>query len=125
MKEAIQIKGAPAPIGPYSQAIKKGNMLFVSGQIPLNPFTGQLENDNISSATKRVMENIGALLQVSGMDYDDIVKCSILLKDLENFSVVNEIYASYFTSIPPARETVEVSKLPLDVMIEISCIAIK
>lgn len=125
MKEAIQIKGAPAPIGTYSQAIKKGNMLFVSGQIPLNPFTGQLENDNISSATKRVMENIGALLQVSGMEYDDIVKCSIFLKDLGNFSVVNEIYASYFTSIPPARETVEVSKLPLDVMIEISCIAIK
>lgn len=125
MKEAIQIKGAPSPIGPYSQAIKKGNMLFVSGQIPLNPFTGQLENDNISSATKRVMENIGALLQVSGMDYDDIVKCSIFLKDLGNFSIVNEIYASYFTSIPPARETVEVSKLPLDVMIEISCIAIK
>jgi 2-iminobutanoate/2-iminopropanoate deaminase len=125
MKEAIQIPGAPAPIGPYSQAIKKGNFLFISGQIPLNPLTGELENENIERATQRVMENIGALLKAASMTFDDVVKCTIFLTDLNHFQEVNTIYASYFKGVPPARETVEISRLPLNVSIEISCIATK
>lgn len=124
MKKAIQIPGAPAPIGPYSQAILKDNTLYVSGQIPLNPKTNELVQDSIENATNQVMQNINALLLEAGMTMDNIVKCSIFLKDLNNFSKVNEIYSQYFRSLPPARETVQVSKLPLDVDVEISCIAI-
>lgn len=124
MKKIIQIPGAPAPIGPYSQAILKNGTLYVSGQIPLNPQSGELVVESIEAATKQVLENIGALLSEAGMDYTHVVKCSIFLKDLNDFAVVNGIYASYFTVEPPARETVQVSKLPMDVPIEISCIAI-
>jgi 2-iminobutanoate/2-iminopropanoate deaminase len=125
MKKAIQIPGAPAPIGPYSQAILSGNMLFVSGQIPLNPATGKLQTETIEQATQQVLTNIEALLAEAGMNFDHVVKCSIFLKDLNDFSRVNEIYGSYFNTTPPARETVEVARLPLDVPIEISCIAIQ
>lgn len=125
MKKAIQIPGAPAPIGPYSQAILSGNMLFVSGQIPLNPATGTLQTETIEQATQQVLTNIEALLAEAGMNFDHVVKCSIFLKDLNDFSRVNEIYGSYFNTTPPARETVEVARLPLDVPIEISCIAIQ
>jgi 2-iminobutanoate/2-iminopropanoate deaminase len=125
MKKAIQIPGAPAPIGPYSQAILSGNMLFVSGQIPLNPATGKLQTETIEQATQQVLTNIEALLAEAGMNFDHVVKCSIFLKDLNDFSRVNEIYGSYFKTTPPARETVEVARLPLDVPIEISCIAIQ
>ncbi len=124
MKKAIQIPGAPAPIGPYSQAILKSGTLYVSGQIPLNPKTNELVQDTIENATNQVMQNINALLLEAGMTMENVVKCSIFLKDLSNFSVVNEIYSQYFRSMPPARETVQVSKLPMDVEIEISCIAI-
>lgn len=124
-KKAIQIEDAPAPVGSYSQAILQGNLLFISGQIPLNPKTGQIEQANIQVATNRVMLNIKALIESAGMQMNQIVKCSIFLKDLGDFSSVNEIYSSYFNDVYPARETVEVSKLPLDVPIEISCIAIK
>lgn len=124
MKKAIQIPGAPAPIGPYSQAILKSGTLYVSGQIPLNPKTNELVLDTIENATNQVMKNINALLNEAGMTMDNVVKCSIFLKDLSNFSKVNEIYSQYFHSLPPARETVQVSKLPMDVDIEISCIAI-
>ena len=124
-KKAIQIADAPAPVGSYSQGILQDNMLFVSGQIPLNPKTGNLEIASIEEATHRVMLNIQALLQSADMQMKDIVKCSIFLKDMADFSVVNEIYSSYFEGIYPARETVQVAKLPLDVSIEISCIAIK
>ena len=124
-KKAIQIADAPAPVGSYSQAILQGNLLFISGQIPLNPKSGELETSNIEEATTRVMLNIKALIESSDMQMNQIVKCSIFLKDLDNFSTVNEIYSRYFNDIYPARETVEVSKLPLDVPIEISCIAIK
>lgn len=125
MKKAIQIKGAPAPIGPYSQAILTNDTLYVSGQIPLNPFTGHLEMDNIEIATTRVLENITALLEEAGMTRENIVKCSIFLKSMDDFSQMNAVYASYFGETPPARETVQVSKLPLDVPIEISCIALR
>ncbi|MEN9304149.1 MAG: hypothetical protein RL264_2578 [Bacteroidota bacterium] len=125
MKKAIQIPNAPAPVGPYSQAITIHNMLFVSGQIPLNPSTGELEIETIAQATQRVMDNIGALLQNGGFTWNEVVKCSIFLKDLGNFAAVNEVYSSYFSEVAPARETVEVARLPLDVPIEISCIAVK
>ena len=124
-KKAIQIEDAPSPVGSYSQAILQGNLLFISGQIPLNPKTGQIEQANIQEATNRVMLNIKALIESAGMRMNQIVKCSIFLKDLGDFSTVNEIYSSYFNDVYPARETVEVSKLPLDVTIEISCIAVK
>ena len=124
-KKAIQIPNAPAPVGPYSQAILMNGMYFVSGQIPLNPETGQLEIETIEGATHRVLKNIERLLEVAGMTFENVVKCSIFLKDLNDFSKVNEIYASYLLGIPPARETVQVARLPLDVTIEISCIAIE
>jgi 2-iminobutanoate/2-iminopropanoate deaminase len=124
MKTAIQIAGAPAPIGPYSQAIKCDNFLYISGQIPLNPFTGELVTTCIEEATHQVLKNIRALIQEAGMSMDNIVKCSIFLTNLEDFSSVNAVYASYFGSVPPARETVQVVKLPLGVPIEISCIAV-
>jgi 2-iminobutanoate/2-iminopropanoate deaminase len=125
MKKAIHVPGAPAPIGPYSPAILHDNTLYVSGQIPLNPFNGELETATIESATHRVLQNIKALLAEVDMQLDDIVKCSIFLKDMNDFSAVNTVYASYFQAIPPARETVQVSKLPMDVPIEISCIAVR
>lgn len=125
MKKVIQIPGAPAPIGPYSQAILVKDTLYISGQIPLNPFSGELIVDSIENATKQVLQNIGELLIAAEMTIDNVVKCSIFLKDMNDFAVMNEIYAQFFRSEPPARETVQVSKLPLDVPIEISCIAIK
>ena len=125
MKKVISIPGAPAPIGPYSQAILKNDTLFVSGQIPLNPFSGDLVIDSIQNSTHQVMKNIIALLNEAGMTIDNVVKCSIFLKDLNDFAEMNAVYGSYFGDVPPARETVQVAKLPLDVPIEISCIAIK
>lgn len=124
-KKALQIPNAPAPIGPYSQAILANGMLFISGQCPINPKTGLLEMETIESATHLVMSNIEKLLHAAEMDFTHIVKCSIFLKDLGDFQKVNAIYATYFDSVPPARETVEVARLPLDSSIEISCIAIK
>lgn len=125
-KRAISIPGAPAPIGPYSQAILLENTLYVSGQIPIDPKTGVLQDQTIEIATKQVMDNILALLNAVDMKNENIVKCSIFLKDLGNFNKVNDVYASYFNDvIPPARETVQVSKLPMDVDVEISCIAVR
>ena len=124
-KRAIQINNAPAPVGPYSQGILQNNLLFISGQIPLNPLTKELEVSSIESATHRVMLNIKALLVSADMQMTDVIKCSIFLADLNDFNAVNEIYASYFSGVYPARETVQVSKLPLNVPIEISCIAVR
>ena len=124
-KKALQIPNAPAPIGPYSQAILANGMLFISGQCPINPKTGLLEIETIESATHLVMSNIEKLLHAAEMDFTHIVKCSIFLKDLSDFQKVNAVYATYFDSVPPARETVEVARLPLDATIEISCIAMK
>jgi len=125
MKKAIQISGAPSPLGPYSQAILIDKTLYVSGQIPLNPINGDLVIDTIENATNQVLSNIFALLKEAGMNEDNVVKCSIFLKDLNDFTAVNQVYSSYFKNIPPARETVQVAKLPLDVPVEISCIAVK
>ena len=123
MKKIIRTDKAPAPIGPYSQAVLSGNTLYVSGQIALNPSDGQLITINIIRETNQVMENIGAILKEAGFDYSDIVKTTIFLKDLQNFQTVNEVYANYFKDNFPARETVEVSKLPKDVNVEISVVA--
>ena len=125
MKTAISIPNAPAPVGPYSQALDTGNMLFVSGQIPLNPEDGKLIVSSIVESTQQVMQNIQSLLHAAGFEWTHVVKCSIFLKDLNDFNEVNKVYSSYFENVPPARETVEVSRLPLDVSIEISCIAVK
>jgi 2-iminobutanoate/2-iminopropanoate deaminase len=125
MKKAISIEGAPAPIGPYSQAVLVDNTLYVSGQIPLNPFSGNLVNDSIEEATTQVLENIQSILIAAGFEKNDIVKCSIFLKDMDEFAEMNAIYGAFFDMVPPARETVQVVKLPLDVRIEISCVAVK
>jgi 2-iminobutanoate/2-iminopropanoate deaminase len=99
--------------------------LYISGQVPLNPITGKLINDDIKAATQQVMENLGALLNAADMGFDDVVKCSIFMKDLGDFQEMNAVYGTYFKTIPPARETIEIARLPLDAIIEISCIAIK
>ena len=125
MKQTFSIPGAPAPIGPYSPAVLKNDTLYVSGQIPTNPETGKLTLETIEASTKQIMDNIGLLLKEADMDYSNIVKCTIFVTDLNDFVKVNSVYGSYFETIPPARETVQVSRLPLDVPIEISCIAIK
>jgi 2-iminobutanoate/2-iminopropanoate deaminase len=123
-KQIIQSAQAAAPIGPYSQAVKHGNTLYVSGQIALDPVSGQLVNGTIQEETHQVMKSLKAILAAAGMDFSHVVKCSIFVKDLGNFAAINEVYGSYFPSHPPARETVEVSRLPKDVQVEISCIAV-
>ncbi|MCZ6520388.1 MAG: RidA family protein [Bacteroidetes bacterium] len=123
-KNIIQTSEAPEPLGPYSQAVSSGKMLFVSGQIPLDPQTGELVTGNIEEETKMVMRNIQAILQAGGTDFSRVVKCSIFVKDLNDFSRINRVYGDYFPQQPPARETVEVNRLPKDVNVEISCIAI-
>jgi 2-iminobutanoate/2-iminopropanoate deaminase len=114
---------APAPIGPYSQATLSNGMLYVSGQIALDAGSGELINDSIENETHKVMQNMKAILEEAGMDFGNVLKCTIFVKDLNNFGKINETYGSYFTDNPPARETVEVSRLPKDVNVEISCIA--
>ncbi|RDC65878.1 RidA family protein [Adhaeribacter pallidiroseus] len=121
----INSSNAPAPIGPYSQAILANNVLYISGQIALEPSTGNLISDDIETETHQVMKNLQAILQEAGLDFKDVVKCSIFVKDLNNFTRINAVYGGYFTQSPPARETVEVSRLPKDVNVEISCIAVK
>lgn len=123
MKKVIITNKAPEPIGPYNQAIQIDNTLYVSGQIAIEPTWNSLVIDNIENETHQVMRNIEAILKAAGMRLENIVKCSIFVKDLDNFSIVNETYGSYFKNNFPARECVEVSKLPKDVNVEISCIA--
>jgi 2-iminobutanoate/2-iminopropanoate deaminase len=125
MKEIINTKNAPSAIGPYSQAVWAGDMLLMSGQIALNPETGVMENESLASETHRVMKNIAGILEAAGMDYSNILKASIFIKDMNEFAQINEIYASYLQEPYPARETVEVARLPKDARIEISIIAKK
>lgn len=116
---------APAPIGPYSQAVLAGITLYLSGQIALDPDTGELVNENITEETHAVMKNMEAVLRAAGFSFSDVVKCTIFIRDMGQFGTINEAYGQYFKSNPPARETVEVSKLPKNVNVEISCIAVK
>lgn len=125
MKSIVYSTNAPSPIGPYSQAVQAGNMLFISGQIAIDPITQQLIEGGIEDETKRVMLNIEALLEASGFTFADIVKTSIFLSDMKHFVLVNGIYGSYFQSDFPARETVAVLGLPKNVNVEISAIAYK
>lgn len=124
-KTVIYTANAPEPIGPYSQAIQVGNMLFMSGQIAIDKSTGQLVTANIIDETTLVMKNFGEVLSAAGMNFSHVVKCTIFLKNMNDFPQVNEVYGKSFPSQPPARETVEVSQLPKGVNVEISCIAIK
>ena len=124
-KSVIYSANAPEPIGPYSQAIQAGNLLFVSGQVAIQKSTGNLIIGNIQEETHQVMKNLSEVLKAANMDFTQVVKCTIFLKDMNNFPKVNEVYGSYFSSQPPARETVGVSRLPKDVNVEISCIAVK
>lgn len=124
-KQVVYSAHAPEPIGPYSQAIQYGNMLFISGQIAIQKPSGNLITSSIVEETKQVMHNLGEILNAAGMDFSNVVKSTIFLKDFNDFAKVNEIYGKSFSNNPPARETVEVSRLPKDVNIEISCIAIK
>ena len=123
MKKIIETKMAPAPIGPYSQAVLAGNFLYISGQIAIVPQTGELEMTDVVSETHQVMKNLEAILQATGASFDNVVKASIFLKDMKQFAQVNTIYGGYFVSQYPARETVQVSMLPKDVNVEISMIA--
>ncbi|MCL4641433.1 MULTISPECIES: RidA family protein [Olivibacter] len=125
MKEIINTNNAPAPIGPYNQAVKAGNALYISGQIALSPESGNLVLDSIAGQTKQVLENLHAILQEAGYSFADVVKTSIFLTDMANFNIVNEVYGEYFTENAPARETIAVKGLPKGVDVEISCIAWK
>lgn len=125
-KTIIRTDKAPLPIGPYNQAVFAGNFLFVSGQIALKPDTGELVVGDIKSETNRVMANIGAILESAGLDFNSVVKSTIYLTDMNNFSVVNEVYGQFFEEhTAPARETVAVAKLPKNVNVEISVVAVK
>ena len=125
MKIVIETKNAPAPIGPYSQAVLSGNTLYTSGQVAFKPETGELVLDTIENETQQVMSKMSAVLAEAGMTFDNVIKTSIFISDMDNFSRINEVYAQYFTANFPARETVEVARLPKDVNVEISMIAVK
>lgn len=125
MKKVIFTERAPAPIGPYSQAVEANGMLYVSGQIPIDPATGQLITSDIESETRCVLENVKAILEACNLTLDDVVKSSIFITDMNNFARINAIHAEYFSGDnPPARETVQVAALPRSVNIEISVIAV-
>lgn len=122
-KEVIYTEKAPKPIGPYSQAIRAGNFVFLSGQIPIDPSTGEIVKGDIHQQTRQVMENIKAVLESQGLGMENVVKVTIFLTDIGNFNQMNEVYATYFSSWPPARSTVEVSRLAKNVDVEIEAIA--
>ncbi len=123
-KIIVTSEGAPAPIGPYSHAVKVGNTLYVSGQVAKDAKTGEMVQTDIKAETKKVMENLEAILNEAGMDFTDIVKTTIYCTDLSNFAAINEVYGTYFEKYFPARETVQVVKLPLGANVEISVVAV-
>ena len=123
MREAISSPKAPAAIGPYSQAIKAGSLLFLSGQIPLDPATGQLVPGGVQEQTRQVFTNIGAILDAAGLSFDAVVSATVYVADMNDFAKVNEIYATYFSSPAPARATVQVARLPKDSLVEIQVVA--
>src|SRR6266478_7092580 len=124
-KKIIITNSAPAPIGPYNQAIEAGNMLFISGQVCIDPVTNQLKNKDLQEETHQVMHNLKAILEKAGMDFENVVKTTIFITDMNRFSEMNEVYAKYFSDNFPARETVQVSALPKFVNVEISMIAVR
>ncbi len=124
-REIIDSPNAPAAIGPYSQAILAGNTLYCSGQVAFVPETGELLQDDIEAETARVLDNLGAVLRAGGMDYDNVVSCTVYLTDINDYGQVNEVYARYFSESPPAREAIEVAALPRGARVEVSCIAVR
>ncbi|AFK22363.1 RidA family protein [Pyrococcus sp. ST04] len=124
-REIIYTEKAPKPIGPYSQAIKAGNFLFIAGQIPIDPETGELVKGDIKEQTRRVLENIKAILEAAGYSLEDVVKVTVYLKNMDDFAAMNEVYSEYFGESKPARAAIEVSRLPKDVLVEIEAIAYK
>ncbi len=126
MKKIITTPNAPAPIGPYNQAVLSGNTLYTSGQIAFNPETGELVLDDIKTETKQVMENMRAVLKAADMTFENVIKSSIFISNMDDFTLINDVYGSYFNDAnAPARETVQVARLPKDVNVEISMIAVK
>ncbi|MGA2904396.1 MAG: RidA family protein [Candidatus Korobacteraceae bacterium] len=124
MREVIATGAAPKAIGPYSQAIKANGLVFVSGQIPLDPATQQIVDGDVAAQTERVLQNLTGILHAAGSSLDKVVKAGVFLKDMADFAAMNEVYGRYFTQIPPARSTVEVARLPKDVLVEIDVIAV-
>lgn len=125
MKRIIQTGNAPQAIGPYSQAVEIDGTLYISGQVPINPKEGKVVEGGIEEQTEQVMKNIGAILEAAGYSYKDVIKSTCLLKDMNNFKAMNEVYGKYYPENPPARAAYQIGKLPLDVMVEVECIAQK
>jgi 2-iminobutanoate/2-iminopropanoate deaminase len=123
VRGAIHTSRAPAAIGPYSQAVRSGDWLFVSGQIPLDPATGQIVEGDIATQTRRVLDNLGAVLEAAGASYDHVVRTTVYLADLADFAAMNEVYAGYFKTPAPARSTVQAARLPRDARLEIDAVA--
>lgn len=124
-KEIISSANAPAAIGPYSQAVLVGNTLYCSGQIAIDPATGQMVQGDVQDETHQVLKNLGAVLKEAGMDYKNVVRATVFMNDMDNYGKINEVYAQYFTENPPARAAVQVARLPKDVKVEITLIAVK
>ena len=124
MREAIATDRAPQAIGPYSQAIRAAGLIFTSGQIPIDPATAQIVAGDVSAQTDRVLKNLAAILQASGSNLEKVVRCTVFLKNMGDFAAMNEVYGRYFKQTPPARSTVEVARLPKDVLVEIDVIAL-
>lgn len=122
-KAIVSTKNAPGAIGPYSQAVKAGNLIFASGQIPLDPATGELVKDSVENATHRVLKNVKAILEAAGTSLDNVVKTTVFINDMNDFATVNQVYAQYFTANEPARSCVQ-AKLPKDALVEIEVVAI-
>jgi len=124
MKEIIQTNKAPKAVGPYSQAVKANGFLFISGQIPLNPETGEIDGSNVKDQTNRVLRNIGAILTEAGLNLNNVVKTTVLLKDMSLFADMNDVYSSFFINNQPARAAFAVKELPLNVLVEIEAVAV-
>jgi 2-iminobutanoate/2-iminopropanoate deaminase len=124
MREAVSTSDAPQAIGPYSQAIKAGGFVFTAGQVAIDPATGQVVPGEVSAQTERVMKNLAAILQAAGSGFEKVVRCTVFLKNMHDFAAMNEVYGRYFASAPPARSTVEVARLPKEVLVEIDVIAL-
>ena len=124
MKETISTEKAPGAIGPYSQAVKEGNMVFCSGQIPIDPTTGEFVSNNVAEQTHQVLTNLSAVLEAAGTSLNNVVKTTVFLADMNDFTEMNEIYAEFFNDNKPARATVQAARLPRDARVEIDCIAV-
>ena len=124
MKEIISTENAPGAIGPYSQAVKAGDMVFCSGQIPIDPSTGEFVSNDVAEQTRQVLKNLSAVLEAAGTDLNNVVKTTVFLADMNDFTAMNEIYAEFFSDNKPARATVQAARLPRDARVEIDCIAV-